>query len=153
MLAFPPPEVDNMGWWLWVLVGFGLLVVETITPGGFFFVFFGLAAIVVGVLAALGAAGPDWMEWLLFTVFSVAGIAFFRRPLMRRFNLTHGKAVDKLVGETAVVLEEVPPGGVGKAELRGSVWSARNAGALALSRGQRCRVERIEGLSLWLRPE
>jgi membrane protein implicated in regulation of membrane protease activity len=143
----------NMGWWLWVLVGFGLLVVETLTPGGFFFVFFGIAALVVGVLAALGASGPDWMEWLLFTVFSVAGISFFRRPLMRRFNLDQGKQVDNLVGETAIPLEEIPPGGVGKAEMRGSAWSARNAGAVKLSPGQRCRVERIEGLSLWLRPE
>src|SRR5262245_23762016 len=142
-----------MGWWLWVLVGFGLLVVETITPGGFFFIFFGIAALLVGVLAALGAAGPDWMEWLLFTVFSVAGIPFFRRPLMRRFNLTHGKAVDNLVGETAVVLEEVAPGGVGKAEMRGSSWTARTAGAATLPRGRRCRAERIGGLSLWLRAE
>ncbi len=142
-----------MAWWLWVLVGFGLLVVETITPGGFFFVFFGIGALLVGMLAALGWAGPDWMEWLLFSVFSVAGIAFFRRPLMRRFNLTHGKAVDNLVGETAVVLEEIAPGGVGKAEMRGSSWQARSAGPAALARGQRCRVERIEGLMLWLRPE
>jgi membrane protein implicated in regulation of membrane protease activity len=142
-----------MGWWLWVLVGFGLLVVETITPGGFFFVFFGIAALIVGVLAALGASGPDWMEWLLFSVFSVAGIAFFRRPLMRRFKMTNGKAVDNLVGESAIVLEDVAPGGVGKAEMRGASWNARTAGGEALSRGQRCRVERIEGLVLWLRPE
>jgi membrane protein implicated in regulation of membrane protease activity len=142
-----------MAWWLWVLVGFGLLVVETITPGGFFFVFFGLGALLVGVLAALGGAGPDWMEWLLFSVFSVAGILFFRRPLMRRFNMTNGKSVDNLVGETAVVLEEIAAGGVGKAEMRGSAWTARSAQPVVLPRGQRCRVERIEGLTLWLRPE
>ena len=105
-----------MAWWLWVVIGFGLLVVETLTPGGFFFVFFGLAALVVGALAAVEAAGPDWMEWALFSVFSVAGILLFRRPLMRRFNLTHGKKVDSLVGETAVVIEDVAPGAVGKAE-------------------------------------
>jgi inner membrane protein len=143
-----------MAWWLWVLVGFGLLVVETITPGGFFFVFFGIAALLVGMLAALGWAGPDWMQWLLFSVFSVAGIAFFRRPLMRRFNLMPGKAtVDNLLGESAVVLEDIPPGGVGKAEMRGSSWKARSAGPTTLARGQRCRVDRIEGLMLWLRPE
>ena len=142
-----------MGWWLWVLVGFGLLVVETLTPGGFFFVFFGIAALLVGVLAALGVSGPDWMEWLLFSVFSVAGIAFFRRPLMRRFKMTNGKPVDNLVGESAIVLEDVAPGGLGKAEMRGASWNARTAGGAALSRGQRCRVERIEGLVLWLRPE
>jgi membrane protein implicated in regulation of membrane protease activity len=144
----------DMAWWIWVVVGFGLLVVETLTPGGFFFVFFGIGALLVGVLAALGASGPDWMEWLLFSVFSVAGILFFRRPLMRRFNLTpHGRKVDNLVGETAIVLEDVAPGAVGKAEMRGTSWAARTAGGAALARGQRCRVERIDGLMLWLRPE
>lgn len=142
-----------MAWWLWVVVGFGLLVVETITPGGFFFVFFGLGALLVGSLAALGWAGPEWMEWLLFSVFSVVGIAVFRRPLMQRFNLTPGKPVDKMVGEAAVVLEEIAPGAVGKAELRGSTWSARTSGSAALLRGQRGRVERIEGLTLWIVPE
>lgn len=142
-----------MPWWLWVLVGFGLLVVETLTPGGFFFVFFGIAALLVGVLATQGWAGPGWMEWLLFSVFSVAGILFFRRPLMRRFNLTQGKAVDNLVGEMAVVLDEIAPGAVGKAEMRGSAWTARSTGTAALLRGQRCRVERVEGLTLWIRPE
>ena len=128
-------------------VGIGMFIVAGLLG------FFGIAALVVGVLAALGASGPDWMEWLLFTVFSVAGISFFRRTLMRRFNLDQGTQVDNLVGETAIPLEEIPPGGVGKAEMRGSAWSARNAGAVKLSPGQRCRVERIEGLSLWLRPE
>jgi membrane protein implicated in regulation of membrane protease activity len=72
---------------------------------------------------------------------------------MRRFRMTNGKSVDNLVGETAVVLEDIAPGGVGKAEMRGASWTARTAGAATLSRGQRCRVERIEGLMLWLRPE
>ena len=143
-----------MSWWVWVLVGLGLLAAELVTPGGFFAVFFGLAAVLVGVLVALGLSGPPWVEWLLFTAFSVLGVFFFRRPLMRRFRLMGAsRAVDRLEGEVAVVLEDVAPGGVGRAELRGSSWSARASGALPLARGQRCRVERIEGLTLWLRPE
>jgi len=143
-----------MPWWVWVLVGLGLLAAEMATPGGFFAVFFGLAAVVVGLLAALGLAGPPWLEWLLFSVFSVLGIAFFRRPLMRRFNLTGGgKTVDRMDREVAVVLEEVAPGGAGKAEMRGTSWTARTAGSATLAKGQRCRIERIEGLTLWLVPE
>jgi membrane protein implicated in regulation of membrane protease activity len=86
-------------------------------------------------------------------VLSVVSLLVFRRPLMRHFNLTPGKPVDRLEGEAAVVQEEVPPGGVGKAEMRGSSWSARTAGALVLKPGQRCRVEKVEGLTLWLRAE
>ena len=143
-----------MAWWVWILVGLGLLAAEMVTPGGFFAVFFGLAALLVGVLAALGLSGPPWLEWLLFSMFSVLGVAVFRRPLMRRFNMTGGaKTVDRMEKETAVVLEDVNPDGAGKAEMRGTTWTARTAGSLTLTKGQRCRIERIEGLTLWLVPE
>ena len=142
-----------MAWWIWVLGGLALLVAEVTTPGGFFAVFFGAGAILVGVAKALGWPGPAWAEWLVFSALSVVSLLLFRRPLMRHFNLTPGRAVDRLEGEAAVVQEEVAPGGVGKAEMRGSSWSARTASAVALKPGQRCRVEKVEGLTLWLRAE
>jgi membrane protein implicated in regulation of membrane protease activity len=45
-----------MAWWIWVLGGLVLLVAEVTTPGGFFAIFFGAGAILVGVLKALGWA-------------------------------------------------------------------------------------------------
>ena len=50
-------------------------------------------------------------------------------------------------------MDDLAPGAVGKAELRGSSWSVRTGAAEALARGQRCRVERVEGIVLWVRPE
>src|SRR5512139_2091748 len=137
-----------MAWWIWVLGGLVLLVAEVTTPGGFFAVFFGAGAILVGALKALGWEGPAWAEWLVFTILSIVSLALFRKPLMRRFNLSSGKAVDRLEGETAVVTEDVPPGGVGKAEMRGASWTARTTGDSPLGKGRRCRVERVEGLTL-----
>jgi membrane protein implicated in regulation of membrane protease activity len=142
-----------MSWWVWVIGGLVLLVAEVASPGGFFAVFFGAGAILVGAVKLLGWTGPAWGEWLLFSLLSVVSLLLFRRPLMRHFNLTPGRPVDRLEGEAAVVQEEIAPGGVGKAEMRGSSWSARTAGAAALKPGQRCRVERVEGLTLWLRAE
>jgi hypothetical protein len=142
-----------MAWWIWVLGGLVLLVAEVTTPGGFFAVFFGAGAILVGAVKALGWDGPAWAEWLVFTVLSLVSLALFRKPLMRHFNLSGGKPVDRMEGETAVVTEDVAPGGVGKAEMRGASWTARTAGDAALAKGRRCRVERVEGLTLWLRAE
>jgi membrane protein implicated in regulation of membrane protease activity len=142
-----------MAWWIWVLGGLVLLVAEVTTPGGFFAVFFGAGAILVGALKGLGWDGPAWAEWLVFTVLSLLSLAFFRKPLMRRFNLSSGKAVDRMEGERALVTEDVVPGGVGKAEMRGASWTARTAGDAALAKGCRCRVARVEGLTLWLRAE
>jgi hypothetical protein len=142
-----------MVWWIWVLGGLVLLVAEVMTPGGFFAVFFGAGAILVGALKGLGWEGPAWAEWLVFTVLSVAALAFFREPLMRRFSLSGGKPVDRMEGERALVTEEVAPGGAGKAEMRGASWTARTAGDATLAKGCSCRVERVEGLTLWLRAE
>jgi hypothetical protein len=142
-----------MAWWIWVLGGLVLLVAEVTTPGGFFAIFFGAGAILVGALKALGWDGPAWAEWLVFTVLSVVSVALFRRPLMRRFNLSSSKPVDRMEGERALVTEDVAPGGVGKAEMRGASWTARTAGDAILEKGRRCRVERVEGLTLWLRAE
>ena len=143
-----------MMWWIWVLVGLGLLAFELAMPGGFFALFFGVGALLVGGLVALDMAGPAWMQWLLFSVLSVGTLVTLRRPLQARLNLGgSGRPVDSLVGEIAVALEELGPGGLGKAELRGTSWSARNRGSVALSKGQRCIVEKVDGLMLLVRPE
>jgi membrane protein implicated in regulation of membrane protease activity len=61
--------------------------------------------------------------------------------------------VDTMVGETAVLLDDVAPGQTGKAELRGTTWSARNAGTASLHKGQRTSVAKVDGLTLWLKSE
>lgn len=143
-----------MVWWLWVLLGIGLLALEMATPGGFFALFFGLSAIVVGALTAPGWSGPVWVQWVLFSVLSVLALFTLRGPLQARLNLKGSrKPVDSLVGESALVTEEVPAGGVGKAELRGASWTARSSWNGSLAKGQRCRVERVDGLTLWILPE
>lgn len=142
-----------MVWWIWLVVGLALVGIELLTPGGFFVIFFGAAAIVVGVFGGLGFAGPPWLQWLLFSALSIVSLVLFRRPMMRRFGLTAGPVppVDTMVGESCVVLEPPDHDGYGKVELRGATWNAR--GAPGLARGQRCRVERVEGLTLWVQPE
>ena len=141
-----------MVWWIWVVLGFALLVLELATPGGFYFVFFGASALLVGFLTALGITTTDWVEWLLFSVFAIAATALFRRPLLKRFAATiPGGPIDSLVGETATALEGIQPGAWGKAELRGTSWKACNSGGEVLIQGQRCRVERVDGLSIFIR--
>ena len=60
---------------------------------------------------------------------------------------------DTLVGEIAVAREPIEPGAMGRGELRGSVFSLRNADAAPLAVGERCRVERVDGLTLEVRRE
>src|SRR5579884_2345383 len=113
-----------MPWWGWFLMGLFFLLAEMMTPGGFYLIFFGAGAMIVGTLSGLGLTGPEWVDWPLFSVFSVVALFLFRRPLLRRFQPAHsGKEIGGIVGEVAVALDEIAVDGIGKAELRGTVGS------------------------------
>ena len=49
--------------------------------------------------------------------------------------------------------EDIAVGELGKAELRGTSWNARNAGAEAIAKGQRLKVDRVDGLTLHVHAE
>jgi inner membrane protein len=137
-----------MEWWIWMLLGLLMFVTEIVTPGGFYFMFFGIGAVVIGTLAGLNAAGPLWFQFLLFSILSIISLWLFRGRLLQ---LTEGKPtadVDSLIGETAVASDDIGVNGFGKVEMRGTSWSARNIGDKPLKRNERARVERVEGLTL-----
>ncbi len=96
-----------LSWWLWLLFGFGLLLLELITPGGFYIFFFGVGAVLVGLLAALGLAGPPWVQWLLFGVISGGGLLVFRKPLQSRIGNLPARNVDSMIGETAIAIANI----------------------------------------------
>lgn len=140
-----------MPWWAWILSGLGLLGLELLL-GSFYLLFLGLAAIVVGLLVMFGASGPLWLEWALFIVFSSGLVFLLRKPLLGSFKIRSEPGdADTLVGQVAVATEAIPPAGIGRVEMRGTVWTAHNNSAETLIPGQRCIVERIQGLSLWVR--
>jgi membrane protein implicated in regulation of membrane protease activity len=95
------------------------------------------------------------VQWLLFSGLSVGFVLLLRRPLRERIKPAARALppIDSLIGEVATLLEDLPPGAVGRAELRGSGWTVRSAEGKTLAKGARCRVERVDGLTLWIRPE
>jgi membrane protein implicated in regulation of membrane protease activity len=137
-----------MAWWIWVLVGVALLIVEIVTPGGLFALFFGVGALAVAALAAVGA-GPV-VQWITFPVVSVILLMALRRRLQERLRAAPPPVIDSLVGQECLLIQDVPAGGEGKAELRGVPWSARAASGIPLAKGQRCKVERVDGVVLYV---
>jgi len=142
-----------MSWWLWVVLGLVLAAIELATPGGFFVIFFGVSAVVVGLLDVAGLATAPWLQWLLFPVIAVGALRLFRKPLLARLNINEPPRVDSLVGETAVAVADIAAGQHGRAELRGTTWQARNVADAGVLAGQRTRVVAVEGLTLDIRPE
>jgi len=58
-----------------------------------------------------------------------------------------------MVGEMGTVLETLAPQAIGKVELRGSTWNARNAGENILEKNTIAKIVRVEGLTLWVQAE
>jgi hypothetical protein len=143
-----------MEWWHWLLLGAVLVALEMASSGGFYVIFFGVAALAIGGLHLFDLAGPLWWQFLLFSILSVTSLALFRGVVLRWLHLDKAAVdVDSLVGDTAVPLDDIAPGAVGRAELRGTAWTARNASGGAVLRGQRCTVVRVERLMIFIEPE
>jgi membrane protein implicated in regulation of membrane protease activity len=131
-------------WWaLWLTVFLAFAVVEMLTLDLFFIMLGG------GALAGLIAdfAGADlWLQIVAFCVVSLLMVGFVRPVALR--HLRKGPAemrsnVDRLIGESALVMESVSSNG-GLVKIGGDVWSARSEAGV-LEAGERVVVSAIEG--------
>ena len=144
----------SLSWWVWLVAGLILFIMEAMSAGGLFLLFFGAGAVLIGLLDLSGIHLSFVVQGLIFVVFSVVPLLLFRKPLLARFqhHMPIGK-VDSLVGETAKALHDIPANGIGSAELRGASWTARNLSDAVIPQSGRCRVERVDGLTLHVRGE
>ncbi len=140
-----------MPWWAWLVLGFVLLASELASPSGFYLLFAGIAAIIVGLLGLGELSGPAWAQWLLFTLISVLSVTLLRSRLARGFNRADAKVDDSLVGQTVTLRDRIEAGGVGQGEHRGSVWTVQNLGSQVLEAGARCTVDEVNGVTLVVR--
>jgi len=146
-----------MTWWLWILLGSALLIVEVTVDAAFFLLFIGLGAILVGVGVGLGGllgiVWPPVAQWLVFAGLSLVFLYFLRAKLRAVFLRKTGSEVDGVVGEKAKALTAIAPGAEGEAMLRGAKWTARNLGTAEIPAGARVRVAEVNQLVLGLKPQ
>jgi membrane protein implicated in regulation of membrane protease activity len=137
----------GLGAWAWIILGVVLVGVELLAPGSFF-LWFGLAAIVTGLLDAL--LGLSWQAAaLLFALLSVGAV------ILGRF-VTHSKTQpdaeatplnqrgQSLVGRV-FTLETPIKDGEGRIRVDDSSWRVTGADRFA---GAKVRVVRVEGSTL-----
>jgi len=138
-----------------LLFGLVLMGAELATPGGFYILFFGIAAVVVGLLEGLGVMSDNTAAQLaVFGIVAVLSLVVFRSRLLKWFQADPQQPpVDQLVGEIGVANEDLSPGQVGRIELRGTTWSAKNESGSVVVRGVRVRVQAVDGLTLRVIPE
>jgi serine/threonine protein kinase/membrane protein implicated in regulation of membrane protease activity len=143
----------GMPWPIWIMAGLMMMAVEVHFTRDFTLFCFGISALVVGLMTILGVLGI-WTQWISFAALSTA-LLFSAREWLRRKMLsrTGSEELENIIGQLAIPLDDLPAYGFGKAELRGTIWSAHNATHTQILHGQRCRVMKMNGLTLWIIPE
>ena len=89
-----------MDFFPWIIGAVILIVVELLTPGGFFFACLGIGALLAGLSVLVL---PVWTSWIVFFVISVAALYSIRPMARKLFASTPKKSnVDALVGQKEI---------------------------------------------------
>lgn len=142
--------LEELGPWLWWIVGLLLIGLEVLVPGTFF-LWFGLAALMVGTLAVLVEL-PWQVEIGLFALFSLASLVIGRQ-VMRGNEQEEGEELlnrrgARFVGQVHVLSEPIA-GGNGRLALDDSVWRVSGPDQPA---GARVRIVGLDGSTLLVEP-
>ncbi len=136
---------------VWLSLGILLLLVE-VTTGGFWVGFFGLGAIVTGLLVWFGVVEGLNAQIATFVLASVLPLIIFRRSLVRWLNRDKPIVpIGDAAGQTAVVVSEIGPGAIGRVEFQGSTWDAEAASGERLAPNTRVQIVKQDGTRLFVR--
>lgn len=140
-----------MTWWTWMILGAVLFGAELVAiDAQFFLVFLGLSAAVVGLLGLFGLAMPEWGEWLTFAALALFSMFTFRKTLYEKIRGNVPGFRGGVAGNYIDVPADLEAGKSTRASFRGSTWTVVNDGGEAIAGGQRARIVRSEGLTLFV---
>jgi membrane protein implicated in regulation of membrane protease activity len=135
--------ITKLGGWSWWILGLVLLGLEVILPG-FFFLWFGVAAILIGISALL----VDWawqMQVVGFVVLSLVAALLARRFIGVKGGDTSDPHLNarsgRFIGQTFLLAEPIIEGR-GRLIINDGVWQVRGPDAPA---GARVKVSGAEG--------
>jgi len=135
-------------WSIWLIAGIVLLIVEMVTPGAFFFMCFGLGAMVTAGLTYFPL--PGWVQWVAFVAISTI-LVLFAKPVMKGLmKETHRPSnADELIGKEAIVLEAIKPHFSGLVKIGGEVWKA--SAEEEIVEGSLVEILKVEGTRLFVK--
>jgi len=138
----------NMEWWHWVVGGMALLLVELLLPA-FFVIWFGLGALLVGVLTLIIPGLPLTAQLSLWSVASIAMVILWFRLFKPGYQTTRaGGAGGEAIGEIGLLVGAVAPFERGRVRFQRPVLGAEEWACLAetaIPAGERVKVVGIEG--------
>lgn len=142
--------LTELAGWNWLILAVILVVLETVVPG-VHFVWFGMAATIVGIIAL--ATGIDW-QWqlVIFGVLSFATALLVRRYVTPQTAPSDQPGLNKRGSyyiDRIVVVEEAIENGRGRVRLGDTLWAAQGPD---LAAGAKAKITKLDGTVLVVEP-
>ena len=141
---------DHLQFWHWFILAAIFAGIEMLTPG-FFFIWLGGAALVIGLVALVFTSMSWEVQLILFAALSGLSVLgwykFGRKITVATDDVNLNRRGDSLVGRTGALVEPIV-NGRGRVKIDDSVWSAEGDdapdGAKVLVTGVRGAVLTVE---------
>ena len=143
-----------MNWaaYMWLALMVGFVIAEAACPFHLVSIWFAVGSLASMVAAVLGA--QFWLQITLFLVVSV-GLLVATLPLVKKFVIPKQEKtnVESVIGSMGYVTEDVDNiSAAGQVKLGGMYWTARSEHGKNIEAGKLVKVERIEGVKVFVSP-
>lgn len=135
--------------WFLLMVFFILLEAGTVALVSTWFAAGALAAMIIAL-----CGGGLWLQCVVFLVISVVLLISLRGFLRKHITPKQIKTnVDSIVGTEGLVTATIDNlASTGQVKLGGMEWSARSTSGEVIKPGERIRVDRVEGVKVFVTP-
>ena len=133
--------------WIWLAAAIIFIIIEAVTVG-LTTIWFAAGALVALILALIKVGVG--VQVAVFLILSLVLLATTRKRFVNKLKTGSEKTnVDALVGEEAVVLEDITPFNTGLVKVKGQNWTAIAADKDAsILKGSTVKIKAIEGVKL-----
>lgn len=140
-----------MSYTVWIAVAALCGIIEVLTLG-FWFLWLGVAALLVGLGARLHLVSSFPAQLLVFGALAVFFMAITRPTVLKFVKTRDVKSnVSSLIGKAAMVEEDIDPLKPGLVRIYGETWTA--CADLVIKKGTRVVIRSVEGVKLRVEPE
>ena len=134
---------------IWLILFILLIVIEICTVG-LVTIWFAFGSLITFIISYF--TNNILIETPIFIVVSIISLIITRPILKKYFTSNIIKTnVNKLIGETGIVIEDLNKTTIGKVKVDGQIWSALNSEKGCIEKNSEVEVLSIEGVKLIVR--
>ncbi|REA58366.1 NfeD family protein [Dyadobacter luteus] len=133
---------------IWLIIGLVMLLAELVSVL-LVFIFFAIGALLTALLASFGILPDIETQIIAFSAISIISMLILRKQARKLLD-NRGKhhEYNEFVGETALVIRDIPVSGQGKIYYRGAEWKAISSDNEIITAGSKVVIKQTDGIVL-----